>query len=778
MHNNLAICVLQIVLSAHLYLLFGMLHDFGTVSGSSVVENCPASGLRSFQYFLNTHLKPSPASEFHCQFDWTNRAEMIKKVKDRIANRQKQFLRFKVPVFYHDRASRTWKQAENEFETWVWVAATHDYMLYFPHNFNILSLGTMGIITNNFWEPDGEGELRGNWNDGCVNLKMGTRRCALTKDDMLNFMSDVTKDKIEWDYVCRQLDYEVTDVILNSNSAIPDLFYYWRFLRQLFSRRPYFGTCVSRDDFIHYNCYDKETGQLEEKELLMSYYVITILALLLWSYSPLLVYYFPSSKPAASIYPPGLKPKDFHPTYKSPVYFMNFVRCILCFNMEKNKWVKSRIRRVVFFLGSFVILIRFYNTPHWSFVAVFVIVFLVLASIPEFWSDNLGDEQPTHFLDLWEYPKDVFRKNTRKKEYQFLAHCMKERVFLVLDPQFWTMLWFESFKSPLFSRTWVELAFDFPIGILKLVVSVFASAVTLVCALLLTLVYHLVPAFYFYKKIFFAIFDATKLGLSNSCSINVLTSVVGLLCSVILVGYFVIATMFCSYLVAEVTMFTYIGAVLDPSMAFKYVSLVGAIMLVLYNLVKDLRERYEKLRDQIVVILEKQEHLNHVRDACGITDPDILERKGEPDGTLKILLKLDTNAPKVILYRDHFATYLSRPLLDFCIEQCNPVRRQMFFIFVKVLLMTFYVCIALWIKNVFHKEKEVKDIFGIAQSIAMYFVPNLLQFLAHQSEKKGKEGKEGKEGKKDDVVLHRSVHKAVTVYIEKEKQMASTGARP
>ena len=775
--NNLAICVLQIVLSAaHLYLLFGMLHGLGTVSGSSIVENCPASGFRSFQYFLNTHLKPSPSSDFHCQFNWTNRGEMIKKVKDRIANRHKQFLRFKVPVYYHDRASGTWKQAKNEFETWVWVAATHDYMLYFPHNFNILSLGTMGIITNNFWEPDGEGDLLGNWNDGCVNPKIGTRRCPLTKDDMLNFMSDVTKDKIEWDYVCRQLDYDVTDVILNSNSAIPDLFYYWRFLRQLFSRRPYFGKSVSKDDFIHYNCYDKEkAGKLEEKELLMSYYVISILAVILWSYSPLLVYYFPSSKPAVSIYPPDLKPKDFHPTYKSPVHFMNFVRCILCFYMEKNKGVKSRVRRVVFFLCSFVILIRFYDTPHWSFVAVFVIVFLVSASIPEFWSDNLGDQQPTHFLDWWEYPEGVFRKNTREKEYQFLAHCMKERVFLVLDPRFWTMLCFESFKSPLFSRTWVELASDFPIGFLKLVVTGFACAVTLVCMSLLSLVYHFVPAFYFYKKIFFAIFDATRLGLlTNSCSINVLTSVIGLLCSVILVGYFVIATMFCSYLVAEVTMFTYIGAVLDPSMAFKYVSLVGAILLVLHNLVKDLRESYEKLRDQIVVILEKQEHLNHVRNACGITNPDILEQKDEPDGTLKVLLKLGTEAPKVILYRDHFATYLSRPLLDFCIEQCNPVRRQMFFIFVKVLLMTFYVCIALWIKNVFHKEKEVKDIFGIAQSIAMYFVPNLLQFLARQR-RLGK--KDDVLGKKD-VVLHRRVHKAVAVYIEKEQEMASRGAPP
>ncbi|XP_033106690.1 uncharacterized protein LOC117108689 isoform X2 [Anneissia japonica] len=689
---------------------------------------------------------------------------MVKKVDNRITKRNKLFLRFKVPIFHHDHASRTWNKAKNEFETWVWVATTHDYMLYFPHNFNVLSLGTMGIITNDFWEPDGEGDLLGTWDDDCVKLEIGTRRFPLTKDDMLSFMSDVTKGKIEWDYICRQLDYDVTDILLNPNSAIPDLFYYWRFLRQFFSRRPYFGKRLAEDDFVHYNCYNKnKAGELDKKELLRSYFVISILAIILWFYSPLLIHYFPSSNPADSMYPPNLLPENFHPTYRSPVHFMKFVRCIFCFYMKKNK-AMLRIRRVMFFLCSFVMLFRFYYTPHWIFVGAFVIVILVSASIPEVWSASLKNSQPTKFLDLWDYPEDVFRKNTREKEYQLLAHCMKERVFLVVNLNFWKMLYSESFKLPLFSCTWAELASDFPVGTLKLIVCVFACTVTFIGMSLLTLIYHLVPAFYFYIKIFFAIFDATKVALStNSYIINFkLTHVLSFLCSVFLVVYIMITTIFCSYFIAEVTMFTYIGAVLDPSMAFVYVSLVGAILLVLHNLFKDLRERYEKLRDQIVDILKGEDHLRHVRKECGITHPDILQRRVESDGELKIFLNVGPNAPKVILYQDHFATYLSRPLLDFCIEQYNPVMRQIFFIVVKVLVMTFYVSIALWIKNVFHKEKEMRNIFGVAQNIAMYFVPNLLQFLAHQRH----------QGKKDDVAIHRCVHKAVALYIKKEHEMA------
>ena len=36
---------------------------------------------------------------------------------------------------------------------WMWVLGTHDYMLYYPHNFIVISIMTMGIITQD-WAID------------------------------------------------------------------------------------------------------------------------------------------------------------------------------------------------------------------------------------------------------------------------------------------------------------------------------------------------------------------------------------------------------------------------------------------------------------------------------------------------------------------------------------------------------------------------------------------------------------------------------------------------
>ena len=217
--------------------------------------------------------------------------------------------------------------------------------------------------------------------------------------------------------------------------------------------------------------------------------------------------------------------------------------------------------------------------------------------------------------------------------------------------------------------------------------------------------------------------------------------------------------MFCCYLLAEVTMFIYVGAVLVPTMAFKYVSLIGAVFIGVHKINKDLRENYDRIRDKVVKIIENKEHLTRLNSDCTATNQKAFEIMASTnDALLTIKLKKDLQSSKVILYRDHFATYLSRTLLDFCIEVCDPLRRQMMFIFVEVFLMTFYVFIAMWIKNVFNKEKEVSSIFTIAETIGVSFVPNLLQFLAHKSHF----------GKKDDVLLSHRVHDAIVTYVAKQ----------
>jgi len=58
----------------------------------------------------------------------------------------------------------------------------------------------------------------------------------------------------------------------------------------------------------------------------------------------------------------------------------------------------------------------------------------------------------------------------------------------------------------------------------------------------------------------------------------------------------------------------------------------------------------------------------------------------------------------------------------------------------------------------FSQRERGVSIFTIAQTIGMYFVPNLLQFLAHKSHF----------GKKDDDLFHRRVHEAIVVYVGKQ----------
>ena len=735
-----------------LYILFGLLISCGC-SSESCSESCSAAERCLHQLH-----------EFHCQFNWTNRAEMINKVRDRLKYRHKQFLRFKVPVYYLDEAQR-WQQASDEFETWVWVAHTHEYMLHFPHNFHVLSLGTMGIITNDFWGPNGEGEILGYCDRTCTQRELMKPRCTLSWKDIQEFMSVTMEGKQDWNHVCLQLDYDVTNVILNPNSAIPDIFYYWRFLRQLFSKRPYLGKGISKDDFVHYNCFDRN-GQLKKKELLMKYFVILIIAIIIWLYSPLLIYYFPSSKPTTINYPLGLNHKDFCPTYRSPVYFGNFVRCILCFYMEERKFIKARIRRFVFVSCSFVLSFRLLFTPYQNYFVVFCLMCLFAVLVPEFLSVYLREELPTHFLGLWKYPEGAFRENTRKKEYQFLAHCMQERIYLMTDRRFWEMLVKESFKVPLFSNTWTEVFRFQPSSVV--VLSVLICVITFALASSVTIVFYLVPAFYFYKELFLAIYTGTKDNVHRAwhrdskwrvldAFMSIICFVHGIILTALLI-YFILAAMFCCYLLAEVTMFTYIGAVLVPSMAFRYIALVGSVSFVLYEVAKDLRENYDKLRDQVVQMLENSDDLVQLNNICRTQSPWTFEREVDPDGAIRVVLTNDPQHPKLMLYRDHFSSYLSRTLLNFCIEACDPLRRQILFIIVEVFLMTFYVLIAMWIKNVFHKEKEVSAIFTIAQTTGMYFVPNLLQFLAHRSHF----------GKKDDVLFKWRVHEAIISYVSKQ----------
>jgi hypothetical protein len=209
---------------------------------------------------------------------------------------------------------------------------------------------------------------------------------------------------------------------------------------------------------------------------------------------------------------------------------------------------------------------------------------------------------------------------------------------------------------------------------------------------------------------------------------------------------------FWCYLFAEVIMFTYIGVILLPSMAFKYVALIAAVVLFFYKTANDMRENYDRLRDQVLEVLQKPASLELEKAFLKTAQPNTIKRVSEPDGSFQIVIEKNSTSKKVLHHEDNI-TYLSRDLFDACIESCDPVRRQVCYIVVIAVLMLFYILIAMWVKNVFHKEKEVSSIFIIAQTTATYFIPNLLQFLAHRSH-----------FIKNDALVKQSVRKAIVEY--------------
>jgi hypothetical protein len=142
-----------------------------------------------------------------CQLNWTSRTEEIKNVRKEIKSRRKIFLRFHTPVF-HLNSNRTWQHSRDEFDTWVWVPQTHNYMLKLPHNFDVLSLGMMKVVTKDFEISNDKVTIVGNCSRSFLDSRGAPKpRCGFASKDIMEFMSNVTVNmlNLEWKYVCRQV---------------------------------------------------------------------------------------------------------------------------------------------------------------------------------------------------------------------------------------------------------------------------------------------------------------------------------------------------------------------------------------------------------------------------------------------------------------------------------------------------------------------------------------------------------------------------------------------
>ena len=723
---------------------------------------------------LNVREK-GPESEFRCKFEWNNRDHMIKKVLDRMKNREKRFIHFKVPVRNYTNVYLSLANYTGHV-TWVWVVDSHEYMIYYPHNFLALSSGTMSIITQHFEDED---DYLGSCTKSCVGS------CGLGKYELEELLLEITHGKQEynWEYLCLHADYNTSDIVSPDERAfaIPDLLYYWRFLNMFYTKRPMLGKSDGRFDLPNYYCFGHNgtEGKICKLKLFQqNYYVIPLLALLIWLYCPLLIHYFPSSGPAAS-YSDSQSGKLF-PSYKTPIYFGRFIRCILCYYVPKDHQRKAaklgiRIRRALFVLVLILPAFRLLFLPGYRFYTWIVILTLIIPSVlwPRFLSEYIQPEVPSAFPFFsyrWVYPKGLIQTISSKVEYQLLAHVMQERIYLLVDYRFWCHLFHSSFQWVHYRYTSGPPQHSFlrllhPVLLLEFFI---LGCAALLLATLISFSYLSVPLPFFCKELFVSIWRGYY-GYARTCVpgritvTSILKLVMGLVHSVVMscvvVGIALNLFVLC-YLLSEFAMFTFIGATLTPNMAFKYLTLIGAVVLGMYSMVRDLHKGYDQILNEAIDVLKTPERLKKL----------VSDLHGRQNVTLSIRRVDDTNNSSIydidvlshgsetqcLLRNDGITIFVSKHLYFALVEKLRPVRRQVLFLLVKLLLMLFFIFVAMWVKNVYHLESKVGNIFTLVNTIAIFLVPSALQFLAYKSHF----------GKKSEELLKREIHSSLMEYME------------
>ena len=687
-----------------------------------------------------------------CLILWDGLEHFEKKIRDRLTKREKVFVRFRVPV------------DGNNVMTIIWVSESHQPMLHYPHNFETLSLATMNIITESLVEKN-------------IVWKCPTHciTCGLGKQQLETVLRNITESlDVHWKYLCIHADYGMShilddypkhwsiDMFNTYNFALPDMLYYWYFLKMLFiTQRPPLGFASNKEDFPNYYCYNNK-NECVIKELHIHYWVVVYLAFILWLYCPLMVYYLPSSKPSNTVVPS----KDMFPSYKSPIHFTRCFQYMLCYYSSKNQdscvgW-KIRLRRLLFLLFLAVFSFRLLLLSEYCIISWIAFVsFVIAAVVPTHMSVYVEPDIPKSFplFSSTPYPNGVVKLNEAKNnkvEYQLLAYNMKERIFIALDKQFWIYLFRNSFKQ--FHNAYKGYTSQSVVGILfcfmKLFVLFLAGIALLLLSVSITVLYFIIPMPYFFKELCYAIFR----GETKYAQASPLKMVAGIAHGIVilcLLVYVATSLFVACYLITDISMYTYMGSSLTPTMALEYVALLGSCGTTIYSLVKSLHENYDAILDNIVNILTDEKTF------------EALKQKLEQKQNMKLLLVKDetygvyvrkvgeTLPYERILSDDSFTSYVSKDLYFAVVEHQLPIRRQVFFIFLKTLLTITYVLLAMMVKNVYHLENKVTDIFALASEIAIYFLPAFLQSLAYSNTF----------GRKSDIIQKKETLESMIEYI-------------
>ena len=691
-----------------------------------------------------------------CFVNWTNRERFIKKVSYLLTDRQKQFFRFRVPVG---------DSRDTEFLTVVWITKAFQPMLHYPQNFETLSLASMNIVTQNMDRSDIE------WN-----CPLECNICVLPKRQLEDALMNVSKSNgIEWEYLCIQAEYGMSHLFLDDyandkslkmlnarNFALPDMLYYWNFLRMLFVTHRYLGFHNQKEDFPNYYCYNHE-NECTIKELHIRYWVVVYLALVLWLYSPLLIYYFPSQKPIATQSYSQAVTADMFPSYKSPVHFSRCFPKLLCYYTSPNSKYANLVIRVrrLFFL-CFLALFSFRLFIYYDYSIFLFMLILVFSVLPKYISIYIHPEVPKCFplFPSTPYPSDVIcwsKAKADKLEYQLLAYIMRERLFLILNSRFWEHIFQCSFHS------FCEVSnhnFQF-CNLVKLFVYFASGTVLFSFSLLITVVYFLIPMPYFIKEMCCAIFRGEFDFCPGRSAILYVFRSIHCITMLALFLYILATSFVISYLGTDITICTYMGSSLTPKMVMKYVGLATACGAAIYSMVHTLHNQYNSLLTTLVDVLTEDSTFSTLQGRLAAAPNMNLELM--KDNELNVYLhKIGEPANSVfkrLVSKDSITSYISKEVYFSVVNWQLPIRRQVVFLILKATLAVAFILLAMMVKNVYHLEKDMGDIFGVASQIAVSFLPTALQFLVYKN----------KFGHKSEMIQKRDSIESLVAYISNIK---------
>lgn len=726
------------------------------VSFSSLLARKPSPKIRENH---ESAIHQDGSDEFKCVFHWNKDKfqELKTDILDRMKSRQKSFIRFTVPVMGYTNMQLSMHK-ERALLTWVWVLTKHNYALHYPQNFIRISLASMGIITEDwaldyndivpvslrefsFDIDDDNYEYEANVGQCDPDCVRENKSCGIGKHDLVDLINNITdgSEDYEWEWICLQLPYHenITELTGSQpNFVVPDVLYYMLFLERLLVERPPLGIPKEKHKFKQYHCYHGSNLSVSKgKEVLEKYYVIPFIALALWLYAPLLIHYFPSSSVKANH---AIKtPAGMFPSHKSPKYLGRCLKKMLCYYPPGNSGNKRvRLRRLLFLSLVLLSSYRIFFLPYYGKFACVIALVLTLALLcPQYISKHVNVNARLSFMG-WVVPPHLVHINPDLEEYQLLGAVMEERVYLLFDCRFWDALIKQHVSRMFAALSWTgsnPLSTIVRCAILKPLLFL----LLFICAVVNTL-YFIFPVVNFTKEIGATVLNMTFAAYQHSPSVKnkLLSTIQGVFvfCGLL---HIILVVFFWCYAFVEVSLFTLMGGALLPSMAFPYFVLVGSIVEAVYSLIHSLHEDYDNIISTVIDLLGSEgtipieRELNPPRDR--VRDLIKTEDVAVPTGyTISVIIG-KAKKEEELMRCTVVVTFLSRKLFDFVVEECQPLRRQMPLVVLQILGILFYVLIIMWVKNVYHLEAEVDQIFSLASIVAVTYVPSLLKYLAYKS---------------------------------------------